>query len=91
MSYTNSVRWMPQSDGSVQLRNAPDNATLMTISASGVITLGSSTTLALQRLQSLTTAQRDLIAPSSPALIFNSTTGKLNFWTGAAWEAVTSA
>lgn len=40
----------------------------------------------------LTTTQRNAI--SSPALgatIFNTTTNKLNVWTGSAWEAVTSA
>jgi len=44
------------------------------------------------RLNVLTTAQRDAISsPAEGLLIFNTTTNKLNFYTGAAWEAVTSA
>lgn len=43
-------------------------------------------------LPSLTTAQRDAIStPVAGLMIFNSTTSKLNFYTGSAWEAVTSA
>lgn len=43
-------------------------------------------------LPSLTTAQRDAVsAPTAGLIIFNSTTSKLNFYTGSAWEAVTSA
>ena len=43
-------------------------------------------------LASFTTTARDLLT-SVPAgsVIFNSTTSKLNFYTGSAWEAVTSA
>lgn len=40
---------------------------------------------------SLTTAQRDVYDAQPGETIFNTTTGKLNFWTGSAWEAVTSA
>lgn len=43
------------------------------------------------RLPRLTTAQRDAMNDSSGLLIFNSTTGKLNFNTGSGWEVVTSA
>lgn len=40
----------------------------------------------------LTTAQRDALAsPKTACLIYNSTTNKLNFYNGSAWEAVTSA
>lgn len=40
----------------------------------------------------MTTTQRDAISsPKEGSLIFNTTTNKLNFYTGAAWEAVTSA
>lgn len=43
-------------------------------------------------LPTLTTAQRDAItSPVAGTLIYNSTTGKLNFRAAAAWEAVTSA
>ena len=41
---------------------------------------------------SFTTAQRDaLAAPTKFMLIGNTTTNKLNYYNGAAWEAVTSA
>ena len=43
------------------------------------------------RLPRLTTTQRDALANASGLLIFNSTTGKLNFNTGSGWQAVTSA
>lgn len=40
----------------------------------------------------MTTTERDaLVAPSEGTVIFNTTSNKLNFYTGAAWEAVTSA
>lgn len=41
---------------------------------------------------SLTTSARDAVSsPPSGLLIFNSTTNKLNFYNGSAWEAITSA
>jgi hypothetical protein len=44
------------------------------------------------RPPALTTAQRDAIAtPLEGLMLYNSTTKKLNFYNGAAWEAVTSA
>ena len=36
------------------------------------------------------TATVNVVAPVAGMLIFNSTTGKLNFYNGIAWEAVTS-
>ena len=39
----------------------------------------------------LTTAQRNVYEALPGETIFNTTTGKLNFWNGTAWEAVTSA
>jgi len=43
-------------------------------------------------LPSYSTTGRDAISsPEAGLLIFNSTTGKLNFYTGSAWEAVSSA
>lgn len=43
-------------------------------------------------LPSYTTAERDaLTGMDGGSVIFNDTTNKLNFYTGAAWEAVTSA
>lgn len=44
------------------------------------------------QLHGLTTTERGLIpSPKEGMIIFNTTTNKLNFYTGAAWEAVTSA
>ena len=44
------------------------------------------------KLKSYTTSQRDaLSSPQAGWTILNSTTGKLNFYTGSAWEAVTSS
>lgn len=42
-------------------------------------------------LPSKTTTQRDAMTNKAGLIIFNSTTGKLNFNTGSGWEAVTSA
>jgi len=40
----------------------------------------------------MTTAQRDAIAtPPAGLMVYNTTTNKLNFYNGTAWEAVTSA
>ena len=40
----------------------------------------------------LTTTQRDdIVSPATGLMIYNSTTNKLNFFNGTAWEAVTSA
>ena len=39
----------------------------------------------------LTTTQRGDYTAQAGEIIFNTTTGKLNFWTGTAWEAITSA
>jgi len=43
------------------------------------------------QLPSYSTTDRDLLSPSAGWLIFNETTGKLNFYTGSGWEAVTSS
>jgi hypothetical protein len=49
-------------------------------------------TLDVVILPSMTTTQRNAYAsPVGGSLIFNSTTNKLNFYNGTAWEAVTSA
>lgn len=41
----------------------------------------------------MTTAQRDAIAAPVPSglMVYNTTTNKLNFYNGTAWEAVTSS
>lgn len=38
----------------------------------------------------LTTAQRDALSPQPGEIVYNSTTNKLNFYNGSAWEVVTS-
>jgi hypothetical protein len=38
-----------------------------------------------------TTAIRDTLSPTKGMVIYNTTTNKLNFYNGSAWEAVTSA
>ena len=38
-----------------------------------------------------TTTERDALSVDAGTMIFNSTTAKLNFYTGSAWEAITSA
>ncbi len=40
---------------------------------------------------SYTTAIRDQLPAKAGQIIFNSTTSKLNFYTGSAWQAVTSS
>jgi hypothetical protein len=58
--------------------------------ASAILELESTTKGLL--LPRLTTVQRDAIGSAAEGLlIYNTTTNKLNFYTGAAWEAVTSA
>jgi hypothetical protein len=43
-------------------------------------------------LAKLTSTQRDAISsPATGLMIYNTTTNKLNFFDGSAWEAVTSA
>lgn len=37
------------------------------------------------------TTDRDTFFPPQGTIIYNTTTNKLNFYTGSAWEAVTSA
>jgi len=49
-------------------------------------------TLDVVILPSMTTTVRDAVSsPAGGSLIFNSSTSKLNFYNGTAWEAVTSA
>ena len=62
--------------------NAPSNKALMEFS---------STTRGLL-FPRLTTTERDAISsPPAGLFLYNSTTNKLNFYSGSAWEAVTSA
>ena len=43
------------------------------------------------KLKSLTTTQRDALKASAGMIIFNSTTSKINVYSGSAWEEVTSS
>tara|TARA_A100001201_G_scaffold133690_1_gene120935 strand:+ start:261 stop:464 length:204 start_codon:yes stop_codon:yes gene_type:complete len=43
------------------------------------------------KLKSLTTTQRDALTASAGMIIFNSTTSKINVYSGSAWEEVTSS
>jgi cephalosporin-C deacetylase-like acetyl esterase len=38
-----------------------------------------------------TTLRDEIVAPATGYIIFNTTTSKLNVYTGAAWEEITSA
>ena len=39
----------------------------------------------------VTSTQRDAMTVTAGAMVYNSTTNKLNFYNGSSWEAVTSA
>lgn len=39
----------------------------------------------------VTAVERALLTPTEGDVVFNTTTNKINFYTGAAWEVVTSA
>lgn len=40
---------------------------------------------------SMTTTQRDaIVSPESGRIIYNSTTGKINFYDGSTWRVITS-
>jgi hypothetical protein len=43
------------------------------------------------KLKSLTTTQRDALTASAGMVIFNSSTSKINVYSGSAWEEVTSS
>lgn len=43
------------------------------------------------KLKSMTTTQRDALTASAGMIIFNSTTSKINVYSGSAWEVVTSS
>lgn len=42
-------------------------------------------------LPGFTTAERDALTAERGQIIYNTTTNKINFWNGSAWEAATSA
>lgn len=68
--------------GSVGIGGAPDARAALTVT---------STTQGFLPPR-MTSTQRDAIAsPTAGLVIYNSTTNKLNFYSGSAWEAVTSA
>lgn len=70
----------------------------VTINMSGMATATASAALEVQSTTQgflppkMTTTERDAIAsPVAGLMLYNSTTNKLNFYNGTAWEAVTSA
>lgn len=68
--------------GSVGVGGAPDSKAALTVT---------STTQGFLPPR-MTGTQRDAISsPTAGLLVYNSTTNKLNFYNGSAWEAVTSA
>ena len=64
------------------------NATLGILTASSVIC--NTTTIPFYP-PVVTTAQRNAMTVTKGAMVFNSTTNKLNVYSGSAWEVVTSA
>jgi len=84
-----SAQFNINNNGYVGVGTVPQVA--MDFSAAGITTEARSI-----RLPKVTTAHRDAYAGSMGAanagtLIYNSSTNKLNFWNGSAWEAVTSS
>ena len=90
----------------VSLRNLTASGTLtvaglFSASAGAVVGAASLTSCALLEVVSTTkgflfpkhtTTQRDAVAsPVAGLAVYNTTTNKLNFYNGSAWEAVTSA
>ena len=68
--------------GNVGIGGAPATSAALTVTSTtqGVL------------LPRMTATQRDAIAtPAAGLLVYNTTSGKLNFYNGSAWEAVTSA
>jgi len=63
------------------LNNVPDNhwAGNFRITEGGLV------------LHGYTTAERDALVAVEGLVIYNTTTNKINFYNGTAWEAVTSA
>lgn len=57
--------------------------------ATGSVT--SSSTLGALTPNKLTTTQRNALTATAGMVVYNTTTNKLNVYTGAAWEVVTSA
>lgn len=68
--------------GSVGVGGAPDSKAALTVT---------STTQGFLPPRMTTTERNAITSPTAGLVIYNSTTNKLNVYTGAAWEAVTSA
>lgn len=90
MSFTQSAKLVPLSNGGIQIVNA-SGTVLLSITSAGAVTFGAAATTGALTLQSVTTTERNALTAVAGMVVFNSTTSKLNFYTGAAWEAVTSA
>lgn len=74
------------------LWNSADNISAVT-GGVAIITIDASkiSMLAPIGIYNLTETQRDLLSPTAGWTIFNTDSGKLNFYNGSAWEVVTSA
>lgn len=65
---------------------------LINVDSIGEQTSGNGITLDnVLKLKSLTTTQRDALTASAGMVIFNSSTSKINVYSGSAWEEVTSS
>ena len=65
---------------------------LINVDSIGEQTSGNGITLDnVLKLKSLTTTQRDELTASAGMVIFNSSTSKINVYSGSAWEEVTSS
>ena len=90
MSYQQGTRWAATAAGGMELQLG-DGTVLLTISNAGAVTYGAAVTVNAVVLPSLTATERNALADVAGSIIFNETSGKLNFNTGSGWEAVTSA
>jgi hypothetical protein len=90
-------------DGSFQIVDVVNTTTRLHISNTGNVGIGTTSPSASALLDvtsttagflppRMTTAQRDAISsPAAGLMVYNTSTNKLNFYNGTAWEAVTSA
>lgn len=67
------------------------NTTTPTFSLDIVGDVSITTTTGALTLPRLTTGQRDALTGVAGMLVYNASTNKLNVYTGAAWEVITSA
>lgn len=95
MSYTGGARVIPTASGGLQFVNG-EGVVMFSIASTGKTEFGDASALTNPMFvaPAMTTTQRDNLTVTSSdkgAMIVNTTTSKLNFYNGSAWEAVTSA